>query len=72
MPDFSVHAELRDRGAAEPLAGWLLPGAPVLEGVLAAALIGTAYGTPRSGSPGETVTPELPSSFAINPVPKSR
>jgi hypothetical protein len=54
-----VQTELRDSGGTGPLAGWLLPGAPVLEGVLAAALIGTAYGTRRSGSRGET--PEPPS-----------
>ena len=66
MTKRSVHTELPDRGGTAPPAGWLLPGAPVLEGVLAAALIGTAYGTPRSGSRGETVTPERP------PVPRYR
>ena len=61
MTNLSVHTELLKSGATDPLAGWLLPSALVLGGVLAAALIGAAFGTPQSGVIGETVTPELPS-----------
>ena len=60
VTELSVHTELLRSGAPDPLAGWLLPSALVLGGVLAAALIGAALATPRSGSTGEAGAPELP------------
>ena len=70
MTELSVHTELLRRGATDPLAGWLLPSALVLGGVMAAALIGAALGMPRSASIGEPVAHELPTMIAM-PVPQS-
>jgi len=65
MTEFSVHTGSLNERAADPLAGWLLLSALILGGALAAALIGGAFGTPRSASIGETVAPELPSVTTI-------
>jgi hypothetical protein len=46
---------------ADPLAGWLLPSALLIGGVLAVALIASAVGMPQRGSIGETLAPEPPS-----------
>ena len=61
MTQLSVHIEALKQLSADPLAGWLLPGALVIGGVLAAALAGAAFMPPHAGSIGETVAPELPS-----------
>jgi hypothetical protein len=61
MTRLSVHIEALKHPATDPLAGWLLPGALVIGGVLAAALISVAFMSPHAGSIGETVAPELPS-----------
>ena len=58
MKEFSVHSEWFDKGVADPVAGWLLPGAFAFSGVLAAALIGV--GAAQSALTG-AVKPELPS-----------
>ena len=65
MTALSVHIELLHGVTTGPLGGWSLPSALVLGGVLAAVLIGGAFGTPRSALTGETVTPELPSIATI-------
>ena len=65
MTALSVHIELLHGVTTGPLGGWSLPSALVLGGVLAAVLIGGAFGTPRSALIGETVTPELPSAATI-------
>jgi hypothetical protein len=53
MTEFPVYAELLNRGATDSPAGWLLPGALVSAGVLAAALIGPTFVQSQSGSLGE-------------------
>ena len=68
MTELSVHAELLHSGATDPLAGWLLPSALGLGGVLAAALIGAAFATP--GSIGEAGAPEL-RTIISTPAPQS-
>jgi len=61
MTMFSLHTELLHGVTTDPRGGWSLPSALVLAGVLAAVLIGGAFGTSWSASIGETVAPELPS-----------
>src|SRR4051812_29993152 len=51
-------------GKADPLAGWLLPGALNLAGVPAAALIGRGV---RNDRPGENGEPTAPKSFVDSP-----
>jgi hypothetical protein len=65
MTALSVQIELLHGVTTGPLGGRSLPSALVLGGVLAAVLIGGAFGTPRSALTGETITPELPSSATI-------
>ena len=65
MTEFSVHTGSLNERAADPLAGWLLLSALILGGALAAALIGGAFGTPRSGVIGEAVAPGPPSITTI-------
>ena len=55
MTALSVHIELLHGVTTGPLGGWSLPSALVLGGVLAAVLIGGAFGTPRSALIGETI-----------------
>ena len=49
------------RRTAGPIAGWLLPSAFLIGGLLAAGLIASAVGMPLRGSIRETLAPELPS-----------
>ena len=61
MTQLSVHIEALKQPATDPLAGWLLPGTLVIGGVLAVALISTAFMSPHAGSISETMARELPS-----------
>jgi len=69
MTNLSVHTELLHKGAADPLTRGLLPATLIVGGVLAAALIGTSFGTPQSGSIGETVAAEAPAVATLKIVP---
>lgn len=58
MTQLSTYSDwFSERMISRP-AAWLVSGAFVIVGVLAAALIGAAFGTPRSGSITDTVAPE--------------
>jgi hypothetical protein len=57
MTKFSAHTEFLRRGATGLIAG-RLQSALIIGSVLAAALIGVAFGTPQSGSIGEAVAPK--------------
>ena len=45
---------------ADPLAAWLIPTVLFMSGLLALALIGSAFGTPRPGGSTDAVVPERP------------
>ena len=73
MTEFSVHTELLKRGGADPLSDWSHAIALLFGGVLAAVLIGAAFGTPPSEAMGEPAAAELSSVSAIigPPAPQS-
>ena len=59
---YAYTPEAKDaRRPAGPIAGWLLPSAFLIGGLLAAGLVASAVGMPQRGSIGETPAPELPS-----------
>jgi hypothetical protein len=72
VTELSVHTELLHRRTTDPLAGWLLPSALVVGGVLAAALIGAAFAAPQYGSMSEPAPRELATIISTPPQQSAR